>query len=189
MSTSTLEGIRCRSEGYIAKCRTAWPFGRDSIESTLPTWTPCIFTFASTFITRPARDEITVTGTLSVKLPWNKPTATATIATRTATVTRPVSARIPLWGMAFSLSREVEVSVRSVDRERNEQRYRHHDDEGCAYGVTGGDPDALGSAAGEISVVRVQKQHGKGHQNRLQERPDQVDRVQEGVEVVLIQAA
>ena len=96
MSTSTLEGIRCISEGYIAKCSTAWPFGRDSIESTLPTCTPRIFTFASTFITRPARGESTVTGALSVKLPWNKPTATATIAAITATVARPVSARIPV---------------------------------------------------------------------------------------------
>ena len=69
--------------------------GRDSIEATFPTCTPRISTLAFGFITRPALDEITVTGMLSVKLPWNKPTATATIAAITATVTRPVSARIP----------------------------------------------------------------------------------------------
>ena len=62
----------------------------------MPTCTPRISTFASGFITRPARGEITVTGTVSVKLPRNKPTATATIAAITATVARPVSARIPV---------------------------------------------------------------------------------------------
>ncbi len=65
----------------------------------MPTCTPCIFTFASGFITSPARGDSTVTGMVSVKLPRNKPTATATIAAITATDTSPVSARIPLWGM------------------------------------------------------------------------------------------
>ena len=49
------------------------PSGFDSMDDTLPTWTPRIFTLASGFITRPARSEITVTGTVSVKLPRNRP--------------------------------------------------------------------------------------------------------------------
>ena len=51
----------------------AVPSGCDSIDDTLPTCTPRIFTLASGFITRPARSEITVTGTVSVKLPRNRP--------------------------------------------------------------------------------------------------------------------
>ena len=43
------------------------------IEATLPTSTPRIFTFASGFITRPARSDTTVTGTVVPKPPRNMP--------------------------------------------------------------------------------------------------------------------
>ena len=60
----------------------------------LPTCTPRILTLASGFITSPARCDKTVTGTLRVKLPWNKPIATATMAAITSTVPRPASGRM-----------------------------------------------------------------------------------------------
>src|SRR5882757_2940676 len=79
----------------------AVPSGFDSIDDTLPTWTPRIFTLASGFITRPARSEITVTGIVAVKLPRKRLTARATIAAIATTVPSPASGRIypcaPKW--------------------------------------------------------------------------------------------
>ena len=66
-----------RIHGQMQRCGAVGP---DSIDATLPTCTPRIFTLASGFITSPARSEITVTGTVSVKLPRNRPIASAKIA-------------------------------------------------------------------------------------------------------------
>ena len=74
----------------------AVPSGFASIELTLPTWTPRIFTLASGFITSPARSEITVTGTVSVKLPRNRLTARATIKPMATTIAKPVRGRTAL---------------------------------------------------------------------------------------------
>jgi hypothetical protein len=63
------------------------------MDDTLPTCTPRIFTLASGFITRPARSEITVTGTVSVKLPRNNPAASTIIATTATTAPSPASTR------------------------------------------------------------------------------------------------
>src|SRR5271166_3289936 len=71
----------------------AWPLGSDSIVSTLPTCTPRILTLASGFMTRPARCEITVTGTVWVKSPANRPSETATMAPITRIVANPASGR------------------------------------------------------------------------------------------------
>ena len=64
MLTFTFDGIRCSCDGFIARRSAAVPSGRSSIESTLPTSTPRILTLASLFITRPARSERTVTGSV-----------------------------------------------------------------------------------------------------------------------------
>ena len=82
----------------MARWSAAWPLGNHSIEATLPTRTPRIFTLASGFITSPARWDRTVTGTVRVKLPWNKPTATAMMAAMTTTVPNPASGRTRDWG-------------------------------------------------------------------------------------------
>ena len=74
--------MRCSCDGSIARCRAAVPSGSASMEATLPTCTPRILTLASGFITRPARSEITVTGTVSVKLPRKRPIGSAKIAER-----------------------------------------------------------------------------------------------------------
>ena len=64
------------------------------MESTLPTWTPRICTLASGFITRPARVDNTVTGTVaSVRPPRNMFTAKATMPTIMAIVMKPASGR------------------------------------------------------------------------------------------------
>ena len=63
------------------------------MEETLPTWAPLSLTLASGYITRPARCEITVTGTVLVKLSWNSPTANAMIAAMATTVANPASGR------------------------------------------------------------------------------------------------
>ncbi len=78
----------------MSSCSAAVPSGRYSIDLTLPTWTPRILTLASGFITRPARSEITVTGTVSVNLPANSPIDTAKIATRTTTRASPARGRV-----------------------------------------------------------------------------------------------
>lgn len=67
--------------------------GLVAIEATLPTSTPRIFTLASGFMTRPARSEITVTGTVSVKDPRKRPIANAMTATSATMAARPASAR------------------------------------------------------------------------------------------------
>ena len=70
------------------------PSGRAWIEDTRPTGTPSILTLASGSITRPARGETTVSGTVWAKSPRNNPVATATISARAATVASPASGRI-----------------------------------------------------------------------------------------------
>ena len=77
----------------MARCRAARPSGNDSIDATLPTWAPLSLTFASGFITRPARSEIRVTGTVLVKLSRKSPMETATIAAMAITVASPARGR------------------------------------------------------------------------------------------------
>ena len=79
MSTSTLSGMAFSESGSIARCRTALPSDAVSIRSTWPTWTPRILTLASGFITRPARSETTVTGTVVPQPPRNIPIAKTTM--------------------------------------------------------------------------------------------------------------
>src|SRR5436190_13723766 len=111
------------------------------MESTLPTCAPCSFTLASGFITRPARSERTVTGTVSVKLPRNSPAASATIAAIATTVPRPASARTVLGFIGSPLPGQVEVAVGAVDGQRHQQRHRHDHDQGGAHRVAHRDPD------------------------------------------------
>ena len=85
------------------------------MDDTLPTWTPRIFTLASGFITRPARSEITVTGTVSVKLPRNRLTASATTAAIAITVPRPARARTVFGFIGPPLPGQVEVAVGTVN--------------------------------------------------------------------------
>lgn len=117
----------------MARCNAARPSGSDSIDFTEPTWAPCSFTFAPVSITRPARCDSTVTGTVLVKLPRKNPRATATVATATATVVNPNSIRRAFEVVAISavppLARQVEVAVGSVDRQRHQQCHRDHDDQ------------------------------------------------------------
>ena len=93
---ATLDGIRCscvRVHRQVQDGRAVRPRSRSS--SPCRPATPRIFTLASGFITRPARSEITVTGTVSVKLPRNRATASAKIATIATTVPRPASGARP----------------------------------------------------------------------------------------------
>src|SRR5262249_20259681 len=89
---------------------------------TLPTSTPCIFTLASGFITRPARGDTTVTGTLLVKSPRNRPTATAKMRTIATTVAKPANGRTydraPKWrpGDAATGAAALVVSERLMGR-------------------------------------------------------------------------
>ena len=69
------------------------PSGFASIDETLPTWTPRIFTLASGFITKPARSEMTVTGTVLWKSPRNSTTASTKIRPIATTVANPASGR------------------------------------------------------------------------------------------------
>ena len=100
MLTTTLAGICCSASRLIARCKTAWPLDCCSMEATLPTCTPSSSTLASGFITRPARCDNTVSGTVSCRPPRNNTTATATMAAVVATVTTPVSTRIALFTAA-----------------------------------------------------------------------------------------
>src|SRR5690349_16915135 len=139
MSTFTLDGIRCSWFGSICRWMAAVPSGRDSIDETVPTCTPRILTLASGFITNPARSEITVTGTVVVKLPRNRPTASATIARIATTVANPASGRtyrafVNTFPIPF-LSRQVEVAVGTVDGQRHQQGHRYDDDQRRAHGV------------------------------------------------------
>src|SRR6476620_593613 len=170
----------------MARWIAAVPSGLASMDDTLPTWTPRIFTLASGFITSPARSEITVTGTVSVKLPRNNPAASAMIVAIATTVPSPASTRT-VFGFNFSpLPRQVEVAVGTVNGQRHQQGDRHDHDQRGAHRVADGDSDTGGSAGGEIAEIGVYQQDRDRHQYRLQERPQQVDRVQEGVEVVVI---
>ena len=84
----------------MSSLTTAVPSAFAAIEATLPTSTPRIFTLASGFITKPARSETTVTGTVSVKLPRKRPTVTAMTTTIATTAARPASARAVVEFMA-----------------------------------------------------------------------------------------
>ena len=66
------------------------------MEATLPTWAPWNLTLASGFITRPARWDNTVSGTVSCRSPRNNAAATATMATVATTVATPANAGIAL---------------------------------------------------------------------------------------------
>ncbi|CAA0124464.1 Uncharacterised protein [Mycolicibacterium vanbaalenii] len=71
----------------------AIPSGRASIERTVPTCMSRSLTLASGFITNPARSEITVTGTVLVRLPLNSAAASTTIPAITSTKVAPASGR------------------------------------------------------------------------------------------------
>ncbi len=77
------------------------------MESTLPMSTPRSLTLASIFITRPARGDSTVSGTVFVKRPWNSPVQTTTTAASTATLSRPISGRA-----AAPTNRPVDLGLR-----------------------------------------------------------------------------
>jgi hypothetical protein len=83
-------------DGFHRQLQGRLAVGRLSIDSTLPTTTPRILTLASLFITRPARSEMTVTGSVFVKLPLNKPIAKATIKQTATIIAKPVSGRTAL---------------------------------------------------------------------------------------------
>ena len=85
--------------------------------TTLPTSTPRIFTLASGFITRPARSEITVTGTVLVKVSAEQHRRQARRSRPIATtVARPASGRTYCsFRQLPPLSRQVEVAVGAVD--------------------------------------------------------------------------
>src|SRR5262245_41935298 len=130
MSTATLDGMSFIWLGSIARCSTALPSALSSIDATLPTWTPRILTLASGSITRPARSETTVTGTVLVKLPRNRATARAAINTSAKTRPAPASGRAaPDFIVWCPLSRQVEVAVGAVDGQRHQKRHRHHHDQ------------------------------------------------------------
>src|ERR1700682_73655 len=182
MSTSTVDGMRGSCEGSIAKWMAAVPSGFDSMDDTLPTWTPRIFTLASGFITSPARSEITVTGTVSVKLPRNRLTASATTAAIAITVPRPARTRTVFGFIGPPSPGQVEVAVGTVNGQRDQQGHRDDHDQRGAHRVTYRDTDTRRAAGGEEAEVGVDQQDRDRHQDRLKKRPQQVDRVQEGVE-------
>lgn len=93
MSTTTFEGINCNAAGSIASLSAAWPSGNASMALTRPTSAPCSLTLASGFITRPARGDNTVRGTVWVKPPRNMVAASTMTPTMATTVTSPTSGR------------------------------------------------------------------------------------------------
>ena len=86
------------------------------------------------------------------------------------------------------LSRQVEVAVGAVDGQRHKQCHRHDHDQRGSHRITRGDADAGRSARSKVAEIRVDQQDRDRHQHGLQERPQQVDRVEERGEVMLIQA-
>lgn len=90
ISTPEFAGMRVSLSGSSARVISASEPLRSTAE-TRPTSTPRIFTLAPGSITRPARGEVTVTGTVLVKLPRNIPKATAAMATRARTRTNAAS--------------------------------------------------------------------------------------------------
>src|SRR6478609_2796311 len=108
----------------------AVPSGLASMDDTLPTWTPRIFTLASGFITRPARSEITVTGTVSVKLPRNNPAASTTTATTASRVPKPARTRTLFDFIGAPLPGQVEIAVGTVNGQRHQQGHRDDHDQG-----------------------------------------------------------
>ncbi len=77
--------------GSIARCKIARPSDSVSNDDTVPTCTPRSSTFASGFITRPAREANTVTGTVGVNPPWKSTATSATISPIATTVNSPAS--------------------------------------------------------------------------------------------------
>jgi hypothetical protein len=96
MSTETLLGMSGSADLSTSRWSAAVPSAFVSILDTCPTCTPRIFTLASGFITRPARSEITVTGTVLAQDPRNRLTASATIRPRVTINANPVSGRTTL---------------------------------------------------------------------------------------------
>src|SRR4029079_12367710 len=136
----------------------AVPSGFDSMDDTLPTCTPRILTLASGFITKPARSEITVTGTVSVKLTRNNAAASTIIATIATTVPSPASTRT-VFGFNFSpLPRQVEVAVGTVNGQRHQQGDRDDHDKRGAHRVADRAPDAGRPAGGEIAEIGMYQQ-------------------------------
>ena len=87
-----------------------------------------------------------------------------------------------------SPSRQVEVAVGTVNGQRDEQRHRHDHDQRGAHHIARRDTDAGRSARSKVAEIGVDQQDSDRHQNGLQERPQQVDRVEERREVVVVQA-
>src|SRR3984893_5221826 len=177
-------GMYWISSGSMSSCRLTLSPWR-LIAATWPTCTPRIFTFAPGFITSPARSAANVMGTDPCSLPANramlKPISPTTTTTSSAVHHNGWTRASP--DLRFIvLSGHVEVAAAAVDGQRHEQDHhgRHH--QRCPHRAPDGVADTGGPAGGGVAVIGVHQHDHDCHRKRLEERPDQVGRDQEGVE-------
>src|SRR5699024_10737742 len=192
MSACTSAGMCFISPRSMSSSSTAWS-PRCLIVRTVPTWTPRILTLALGSITRPARSVTRVIFFGKENPPKNALSVTAIsppmINTRIRADSRrfgclPKSALI----VVSPLSRQVEVAGGAVDRQRQQQRHRHHRDQRGAHRVAHGHAHPGRTARGVVAVVGVHQHDHHRHRDRLQERPEDVHRLQEGREVMIVDA-
>src|SRR5690606_40404059 len=187
MVTETLPGTRASAPVSMANSRAARPSGRSRMAVIAPTVTPRIFTSASGYITSPARGESTYTATVSANSPRKLCTAPAISSPHRAMATIPASGRRRLSRIVSHLPGQIEVAVGAVDREGDEQGDRDDRDERGAHRVAHRGADPGRAARGVETEEGVDQQHRHRHRQRLHERPHQVDRVEEGREVVVVE--
>ena len=138
-----------------------------NIRSTSPIWTPRNFTFASSSMTKPARSEMTVSGTVVLSVPSNAIAVSVLIATITRMRTGahqigsiPRRRRVS-W--LISSPRQVEVAGLSVYRQRDGQQNENSGGDRGAHRATDRFADAGRSAGGVVAVVRVNCHHRSRH--------------------------
>src|SRR5205807_4436388 len=79
-------------------------------------------------------------------------------------------------------------SAAAVEGEREDHVEHGDGHEGGADGAPGGDTDAHRSAGGVVAVVAVDQRHDDGEHDHLDEGEQHVDRWEQQVEVVLVDA-
>src|SRR4051812_33691815 len=175
--------------GSISRRRLAVPWP-PPMSATRPTCTPRIFTLAPASMTSPARSEVTVTGTYDRNVPAKAVPVTkkkTAIAVTKMTVHQPSERRFSPGRVSIS-PRQVEVARLPVDRQRDHHDLDRRDDHRRAYRT----PDRLAhagrSALRREAVIGVHQHDHDRYRDRLNERPDHVGGIEEGVEVVVVHA-
>src|ERR1700755_1497534 len=159
---------------------------------TSPTWTPRSLTLAPFSMTSPARSDTRVSGWKLRSVPENS----MAVSTLSAMTTRSRTGAHQMGSIfsrraEFAISpspRKVEVAGLPVHGQRDGQQDEDTRGDRQADRAANGLADASRATGHGIAVVGVDRHHSGGHRQRLDERPQQVRRLQEGVEAGVVDA-